>query len=74
MDKYITNNELILYELFLEISEITPKQKLSKNLIYHLLDSSEYFYDYFPYENKNENKKIKYQENGERTNLFIDLA
>ena len=46
------------------------KQKLSKNLIYHPLDLSEYFYDYFPYENKNENKKIKYQEN----KSVIDLA
>ena len=74
MDKYIKNNELILYEHVLEISEIIPKKKLNKNLSYYPSELSEYFYDYFPYENKNENKKIQFKDSEERSNLFRNLS
>ena len=65
---------MILYELCLEIPEIIRKDKLYTNLSYYPSELSEYFYDYFPYEDKNKNKKIKYMPSEERDNLFKDLT
>ena len=73
-DRYIKDGVLILYELYLEIPEIIRKDKLKPDLSYYPSELSEYFFDYFPYENKNINKKIKCLFSAERENLFKDLS
>ena len=74
LDKYLINDVLILYEFNLVIPEIISKEKLNPNMSYYPSELSDFFYDYFPYENKHENKKIKYKESEERQNLFRDLT
>ena len=69
LDKYIENNTLKLNEIILEIPNISKGEIFNRNKLYLPLTLSEYFYDYFPYENKENHNLIKYFESEQRKDI-----
>ena len=52
LDKYIINDTLLLNQIILAIPSISKEHLLIKNKHYTPLELSKFFYDYFPYEDK----------------------
>ena len=60
---------LHLNKIILEIPIISKEHLLRKNKFYDPLELSKFFYDYFPYEDKNNMSPIEYFESEEREKI-----
>ena len=72
LDKYIENNTLNLNEIVLEVPNISKGEIFFRDSSYLPLTLSEYFYDYFPYEKKEDNN-ISYLESEQRKEIFRNI-
>ena len=72
LDKWIVNGKLQLNEIILKIPKIEQKEEIALNVSYNPLELSKFFYEYFQYENKN-NEKIEYINSESRKEIFQNL-
>ena len=73
LDKYIINDTLLLNQIILVIPSISKEHLLIKNKSYTPLELSKFFYDYFPYEDKDNMSPIEYFESEERENIYQNI-
>ena len=73
LDKYIINDTLLLNQIILAIPSISKENLLIKNKSYTPLELSKFFYDYFPYEDKDNMSPIEYFESEERENIYQNI-
>ena len=69
LDNYLENDILQLNEIILKVPIISIDKVLFNLRTYLPLRLSEYFYDYFPYEDKTDLSKIKYYESQQRKEI-----
>ena len=73
LNKWIKDDTMQLNENVLEIPIIEQKGRLSPHSSYTSSELSKFFYNYFPYEYKNDSNKITYIENDARKQIFQNL-
>jgi len=73
LDECIINDTLYLNKIVLEIPSISKERLLRKNKSYNPLELSKFFYDYFPYEDKNNMSPIEYFESEEREKIYQNI-
>ena len=73
LNKWIINDKLQLCEIILEMPNIEPKEIIKTESAYSPLELSEFFYNYFQYEDKNISDKITYIDSKSREEIFQNL-
>ena len=72
--KWIINDKLQLCEIILEMPNIELKEIIKTNSPYNPIELSEFFYNYFQYEDKNNSEKITYVDSKSRKEIFQNLS